>query len=92
MGMRTLRRLILLPVLVLGVPIWQHFHPTDQWLEGKVRDSVNQAIAPATVSSVHCTVTGDTASCNVATSDGRSFRIHVTKTGDTWKVDRVTQT
>jgi hypothetical protein len=81
----------MLPILLLGVPIWQHFHPTHEWLEGKVRDSVNKEIAPATVSSVHCNVTGDTATCNLSTSDRHAYAIHVTKNGDTWTVDRVTQ-
>jgi len=86
--MRRLRRFVLLPVLLLGVPIYNHFHPTHSWMEGKVRDDVNREIAPAKATDVHCTVNGSIADCTVKTSTGHEFIVHVTKSGDTWTAQR----
>ena len=77
-----------LPLALLAAPLYHHFHPTHSWLEGKVRDTVNAQIAPLTVTSVHCTVNGDAADCDLSTSDGHRYAIHVTKSGDTWTAQR----
>jgi len=88
MSARRLRRLIFLPLALLAAPLYRHFHPTHTWLEGKVRDTVNQQIAPLKVTSVHCTVNGSLADCDLSTSDGHRYTIHVTKSGNTWTAQR----
>jgi hypothetical protein len=77
-----------LPLALAGPFLYSHFHPTHSWLEGKVRDTVNAEIAPLKVSSVHCTVKGSVADCDVLVSDGHRYTIHVTKSGDTWTAQR----
>ena len=86
--MRRLRRFVLLPVLLLGVPLYHHFHPTHSWMEGKVRDQVNQEMAPVKATDVHCVVNGSVADCTVKTSNGHEFTVHVTKSGHTWTEQR----
>jgi hypothetical protein len=83
-----MRRVIFLPVLLLGAPLYRHFHPTHTWLEGKVRDQVNQELAPVTAKDVSCDVQGDLATCHVTTSDGHVYTITVTRNGDTWTPTR----
>ena len=83
-----MRRLLFLPLAIAAPFIYHHMHPTHTWLEGKVRDTVDQQIAPLTVTSVHCTVNGDAADCDLSTSDGHRYTIHVTKSGNTWTAQR----
>jgi hypothetical protein len=82
------RRLLMLPLAVLAVPIWHHFHPTHAWLEGKVRDQANKELAPVKATDVHCNVQGAIADCTITTSNGHVLTVHVTRSGDTWTPQR----
>jgi hypothetical protein len=88
---RFVRRLILLPLVLLAAPIYQHFHSTHSWLEGKIRDNANSALAPDSVANVSCDVQGSSADCRFTTKANHAFSVHVTKRGDTWTPDRAIQ-
>ncbi len=81
----------MLPLVLLAAPAWKYFHPTHSWMEGKIRTQANHDLAPVTVKDIHCDVNGAIADCRFTTSDGHSFTVHVTKSGNTWTEQRAVQ-
>jgi hypothetical protein len=81
----------MLPLVLLAAPAWKYFHPTHSWMEGKIRTEANRELAPDTVKQIHCDVNGAIADCRFTTSDGHSFTVHVTKSGNTWTEERAVQ-
>jgi hypothetical protein len=81
----------MLPVVLLAVPIYNHFHSAHSWLEGKVRDDANTYLAPDRVTDISCDVKDTAAQCSFTTESGHRFSVHVTRNGDTWSPDRAVQ-